>query len=184
MAYIENPIVENKDFKSIVTDVNGNFSEIRKEIDLQLGAWEKIGEVNIVGKPTTNYVSSNLRVLGEKCGFINFEGAKYEKLYLIANGTVGAYIKTNFHYAYNGDYCYDDKIFDKKCTGYINIGKDEFITSNDSPNDYPIMSCSIDNGLGFYWTYMKGETLTESNITIKLYGQKRPQWLLDALEIN
>ena len=184
MAYIENPMVEKKDFKSIATDINGNFSEVRKEIDLQLGTWEKIGEVNIVGKPTTNYVYSNLKILGEKCGSINFKGAKYEKLYLIANGTVGAYIKTNFYYSYEGSNCYYDKILDKKCTGYINIGKNYFITSTDSPSDYPIMSCSIDNGLGFYWTYTKDEAVTESNITIKLYGQKRPQWLLDALEIN
>ena len=48
MAYIENPIVEGKDFESIVTDINGNFDFLKDDIEsLKKKPFVKIGEYKI-----------------------------------------------------------------------------------------------------------------------------------------
>lgn len=52
MAYIENPIVEGKDFESVMNDINGNFSEIPNlYISNQYYNYQKLGELYLKGKP-------------------------------------------------------------------------------------------------------------------------------------
>lgn len=56
MAYVENPIVEGKDFESVMGDVNGNFSELKQEV-FDKGVFRKIGEYKF--KRVTQSVSKS-----------------------------------------------------------------------------------------------------------------------------
>lgn len=59
MAYIENPIVEGKDFKSVRDDVNGNFEFLKSDIEnLRDKTFIKIGEYRIQTQVSWNSRSS------------------------------------------------------------------------------------------------------------------------------
>lgn len=61
MAYIENPIVEGKDFESVMNDVNGNFDFLKDDIEnLKKKPFVKIGEYKIQTQVfwTSSYNSS------------------------------------------------------------------------------------------------------------------------------
>lgn len=185
MAYVENPIVEGKDFESVAKDVNGNFENIKDEIsqtDQALSKWEFIGETDIIGTPTTNGGDYANRLQGAECGSINCEGKNYEKLLLLLSGNVGSYthLKTNmvghndagnsFYIAvHNGEQI------------YYSVGDGYFMNL---PNADIVAKGFYADGVTFYWNYYDDYTPGETNVNIKLYGLKKPQWLLDALEIT
>lgn len=184
MAYVENPIIEGKDFKSVAKDVNGNFDDLKKYIDANIATWEKIGEVNIVGSPSkVSGYSNTTKVLGEKCGSIECHGERYEKIYLVTEGNLPSVtkLKTAMCTSYEGDSYYPD--FISNSVSYMNRGGASFVKLwNNGYYDLP--SAGIKDTFNFYWLYVKGTSPDNVNVTIKLYGLKKPQWLLDALEIT
>lgn len=186
MAYIENPIVEGKDFESVMNDVNGNFGEIKTDIEQNLGKWECIGEASISGVPDfISSYSNSKKCLGGLCCSIDCNGLKYEKIYLIANGTKGSnvYIKTNFATSFEGEAYYPDIISSNTFSAYFNVGENKFATGVNT-DYYYLYNQVIDDKFKIFWFYNENTTPDTSDMTFKLYGLKKPQWLLDALEIT
>lgn len=184
MAYIENPIVEGKDFKSVRDDVNGNFEEIKKYLSTEIGIWEKIGEVRITGLPPTSVggYSNTTSSLGSLCGTIDCHGEQYEKLYLAVEGTLPSVtkLKTAMQTSYEGNSYYPDFISN---SAYFNRGGNTFVKLWNA-GYYDLPSANIQNQFNFYWLYGKNVSPDEVDITVKLYGLRKSQWLLDALEIT
>jgi hypothetical protein len=178
MAYVENPIVEGKDFEATANDVNGNFSELRNET----GVWEKIGEIRISGLPPVGFPDI-VKSLGNPCGSIGCDGKLYEKIYLTVKGTLPSTVKlkTAMSAKYEGYDYYPDFITSDSV--YFNRGGSSFcILRNQGYNDLP--SENISNQFDFYWLYGNWEEPEEVDVIVKLYGLRKPQWLLDALEIT
>lgn len=184
MAYVENPIVEGKDFESIATDVNGNFEDIKNEISQTRQAfseWEFIGETDIVGKATSNGGDFANRFQGKECGSISCKGGNYEKLLLILTGSIDSrtHLKTNmFLITSSSNTSYVDLDIGEQI--YYNMGGSKFTNLSSSATT---ASGNYNSSVTFYWNYYDSDNpLTETNVNIKLYGLKKSQWLLDALE--
>ena len=183
MAYVENPIVTGKDFESVMDDVNGNFSEIKTNIDQNFGKWELVGEINISGTPT-NFTNNTTTARGEICGYIECNGIMYDKLCIVVSGTIGDNVifKSGMGCGGAGVNYYHDTLYPNSYQTYYNVNGSIFTRLNVYAG-YSSESDSFTNNFPIYWVCKNGTTPGASNMTFKLYGLKKPQWLLDALEI-
>lgn len=76
MAYVENPMVEKKDFKSIVTDVNGNFDFLKNDIEnLKKKPFVKIGEYRIQTQVSwsSSYLGNNDDMAPDKLEYFYYK---------------------------------------------------------------------------------------------------------------
>ena len=88
MAYVENPIVAGKDFKSVATDVNGNFEFLKDDINnLRDKPFKKIGEYRIQTQVSWNSHYNDDDMAPDKLEYFYYK-IDNEGLSLLDSGTV------------------------------------------------------------------------------------------------
>lgn len=125
MAYVENPIVEGKDFKSVVEDINGNFDSLSGLMDFTLQKpWDindNVGSIVVnsldfhsrftdtgLADYTNNYNSLDIPMINDGQVYVFFQGNyssdffsyswSYFNVYLSVNDTVVAtFTKDDFY---------------------------------------------------------------------------------------
>ena len=176
MSYIENPIVEGKDFESTAKDVNGNFTDINDRfINNSFATYEKIGETRVTGTSG----KWNIPCVANK----------YETLIIIARGTLGAYSKIITADDYNLDSDKYSNFFSNSNTTGISAGVYKtgvYINSGDSFSKANVLYRNVDSNCDDFPIRLErysssSYTQTDSDIVFELYGIKRPKILLDAL---
>lgn len=85
MAYVENPIVEGKDFESIATDVNGNFKSLGGIVDFTL---QKPWDINEnVDSIVVNSPIGNILAYFDKNGLVSNQKNRLS-IYMINSGVI------------------------------------------------------------------------------------------------
>ena len=170
MDYVENPIVEGKDFESTAKDVNGNFEYLKYNY---FSAWEEYGETSYtftVSAPGTSPQRIGTIPVGDT--------TEYDEIYVVSEGSLGENTKIDFgrYLPEAGDYRCQRTSANNRIR-YV-IGTDGQALSVENGVIYrvnggiPLMGAKISSD-------SSAKTPTESNLTVKVYVKKLPQSTLD-----
>lgn len=130
MAYVENPIVEGKDFKSVITDINGNFKSLGGIVDFTL---QKPWDINEnVGSIVVNSLGGILPHF-DKNGLVSNQKNRLS-IYMINSGVIIVSFKV---------YRYESWVHVKAVDVSVNDKIFRRITANEVANDEHYYTFSV-----------------------------------------